>query len=543
MTAHTPTTMAERILVIGGTRSGKSTVAETLAAGRGVGVTYVATGAAGDAEMAARIATHRARRPAEWTTAETDDIAAAIHTAPAGDAILIDSLGAWLTCRMDAHALWPEPGRAVAPCSPQAAEPLIDEADALWAAAAAHPGGPVIVVAEDAGAGLVPPDPGTRRWVDLHGAVLQRLAADADRVLHVVAGRAVELPPTSVADAPARADLRVHGDRQVHPGALDFAVNVHGDGPPEHVRKAIDAALADIAAYPDDGPTRKAVADRHGRDPNEVAMTAGAAEAFWLLPQALRVRHAAVVHPSFTEPEAALRAAGVRVSQVLRTPESGWALDPDAVPDDADLVVVGNPNNPTGALDAAADVARLCRPGRVTVVDEAFMDFVADETASVAGRDDLPGLVVVRSVTKLWGLAGLRAGYLLAPAGIVERLDAARQPWPVAAPALAAVAACVGDDAWRRRAAEQVAAARAGIVEELRRLSGVTVWDSAANFLLLWVPEGPRAVRALAREGIAVRPSTFPGLDEHHIRVAVRTPEDNRRLADALDAVVTGRSR
>lgn len=533
--------MGERIVVIGGTRSGKSAVAEDLAAGGGRGVTYVATGTAGDEEMAARIAAHRARRPASWATAETDDVAAAIRRATPGDAILVDSLGTWLTRRMDAHQLWPATGRTVAPTP--AADALLAEADAFWAAAAAHPGGPVILVAEDAGAGLVPPDAGTRRWVDLHGEVLQRVAAEADRVLHVVAGRSVELPPAPAASAPARGDLRVHGDRQVQPGALDFAVNVHGDGPPEHVRKAIDAALSNVAAYPEDLPARTAVADRHGRAPDEVAVTAGAAEAFWLLPRVLRIRRAALVHPSFTEPEAALRAAGVPVAHVLRDPATGWSLEPSAVPDEAELVVVGNPNNPTGTLDAAEDVARLCRPGRVTVVDEAFMDFVPDETASVAARGDLPGLVVVRSVTKLWGLAGLRAGYLLAPAGLVERLAAHRQPWPVAGPALAAIAACVGDDAWRRCAAEQVAADRAGLVADLRRLPGVTVWEGAANFVLLRVHDGPATVRALGDAGISVRPSTFPGLDEHYLRVAVRAPEDNRRLVAALDAALSGRSR
>ncbi len=85
------------------------------------------------------------------------------------------------------------------------------------------------------------------------------------------------------------------------------------------------------------------------------------------------------------------------------------------MPRDADLVVVGNPNNPTGSLDPAATVAGLARPGRVLVVDEAFMELTPDEAESLAGRRDLPGLVVVRSLTKLWGLAGLRAGYVLAP--------------------------------------------------------------------------------------------------------------------------------
>jgi histidinol-phosphate aminotransferase len=113
-----------------------------------------------------------------------------------------------------------------------------------------------------------------------------------------------------------------------------------------------------------------------------------------------------VVHPSFTEPEAALQAAGHRVRRVWRNRDH-FHLDPAAVPAEADFVVTSNPNNPTGTLDQAATLVGLARPGWVVVVDEAFMEFTVDEVESLAGRRDLPGLAVVRSLTKLWGLAGL----------------------------------------------------------------------------------------------------------------------------------------
>lgn len=560
--------MAERIIVLGGTRSGKSAVAESLVAG-GSGVTYVATGLADDDEMAARIATHRARRPAAWRTCETDDLTEAVRTAPHGDAVLIDALGTWLTRRMSALALWPEEdagsgGAAAAGVTDGFAAgrtALLAEADACWQAAAARHGGPVVLVAEDAGAGLVPPHAATRRWVDLHGEVLQRLAAYADRVLHVVAGRVHELPAPpaagevgapaergvpgqsgATAAGPAPPDLRMHGDRQVAKGALDFAVNVSGDGPPAHVRAAVQASLDGLAAYPDDADARAAVAARHDRTPAEVAVTAGAAEAFWLLPTVLDARHAAVVHPSFTEPEAALRAAGVAVTHVWRDAAAGWALDPEAVPADCDVVVVGNPNNPTGTLDPADRVARLCRPGRCTIVDEAFMDFVPDAGASLAARTDLPGLVVVRSVTKLWGLAGLRAGYLLADPALVTRLGTLRQPWPVSGPALAALIACVGDEGWRVAAAERVGELRARLQAALAALDGVEVHAAAANFLLLRVADGPGLCAALAARGIAVRTSTFPGLDRSYLRVAVREPADQDRLVAACGQILRSRA-
>jgi len=134
-----------------------------------------------------------------------------------------------------------------------------------------------------------------------------------------------------------------------------------------------------------------------------------------------------------------LRAAGHPVTRVMLRADVGWRLDPDAVPEDADLVVLGNPTNPTSVLHPAAAVAALARPGRVLVVDEAFADTVPGEPESLAGRRDLPGLVVVRSLTKTWGLAGLRVGYALGPAPLIARLAVQQPHWPVSTPALAAL--------------------------------------------------------------------------------------------------------
>jgi len=159
--------------------------------------------------------------------------------------------------------------------------------------------------------------------------------------------------------------LRHHGDQELGPGLLDLAVNVRATGPPAWLVERLAASLSGLGAYPDPRAATAAVAARHGRDPSEVLLTAGAAEAFVLLARVLRPRHAVCVHPSFTEPEAALRAAGHDVHRVVLDPPYAVVT----VPEEADLVVVGNPTNPTGVLHR--DLARLCRPGRTVVVDEA----------------------------------------------------------------------------------------------------------------------------------------------------------------------------
>ncbi|MEJ8277896.1 Rv2231c family pyridoxal phosphate-dependent protein CobC [Pseudonocardia spirodelae] len=346
----------------------------------------------------------------------------------------------------------------------------------------------------------------------------------------------------AAADHGSGHDLRHHGDVDAADGLVDFAVNVIGDGPPPWLRERLVATLDGLGRYPradHDARARAAVAARHGRDPAEVLPLAGSAEGFALLP-ALRPRLAAVVHPGFTEPEAALRSGGVPVVRVLTDAAAGHALDPAAVPEEADLVVVGNPTNPTGVLHPAADLRALARPGRVLLVDEAFADAVPGEPESLAGDPGPPGLLVFRSLTKTWALAGLRAGYALGDPALLARLGAPRPPWPVSTPALEAIIACSEPAAVSAadQKARELAAHRVSMTTALAAVEGVAVVSGPAPYLLLHLPDGTgEPVRRLLREaGIAVRRGdTFPGLGPDHVRVAVRPPETARRLVEALD--------
>jgi histidinol-phosphate aminotransferase len=309
------------------------------------------------------------------------------------------------------------------------------------------------------------------------------------------------------------------------------------------LRERLVAALDRLGRYPsvqEDAAARAAVAARHGRDPAEVLVLSGTAEGFALLP-ALAPRLAAVLHPSFTEPELALRAAGVPVRRVPT--DSGYRLRPDRVPADADLVVLGNPTNPTSVLHPAEVVRGLARPGRVLVVDEAFADAEPGEPQSLATDRDTPGLLVLRSLTKTWAIPGLRAGYALGAAELLARLAAPRPPWPVGGLVLEAVRACSTPAAVAeaRLAAAQITAHREWMVNRLAELPGVRVHQPAsAPYLLLQVPGGERIRTVLRQAGIAVRRAdTFPGLTADHLRVAVRPPEVAARLVDGLRAALT----
>jgi histidinol-phosphate aminotransferase len=351
--------------------------------------------------------------------------------------------------------------------------------------------------------------------------------------------------------APTDVDLSHHGDAELGQGLVDLAVNVRAGTPPPWLRERVAAALDRLACYPDGRAARAAVARHHHRPVDEVLLTAGGAEAFTLAARVLRPRRAVVVHPQFSEPERALRLAGHVVERlVLPWP---FRLVQPGVPAGADLVVLGNPTNPTSVLHPAASVAELARPGRVLVVDEAFMDAVPGEGESLAGRRDLPGVLVVRSLTKTWGLAGLRVGYVLGPAPLLRRLADAQPHWPLSGPALAAAEACCAPEtaaeiaAWHRA----LFADRQHLLRQLESLPLEVVPDPRAPFVLLRVRDGTpvrdgtavrdrTAVRhALRRRGFAVRRGdTFPGLGSEWLRVAVRDPATTDAFGRALAAVI-----
>ncbi|MEU4211964.1 Rv2231c family pyridoxal phosphate-dependent protein CobC [Streptomyces sp. NPDC026206] len=346
----------------------------------------------------------------------------------------------------------------------------------------------------------------------------------------------------------AEPDLRHHGDAEVRGMSAeltDLAVNVRSGTPPQWLRERIADSLGTLAAYPDGRAARRAVAERHGLPEERVLLTAGAAEAFVLLARALPVRRPVVVHPQFTEPEAALRDAGHTVERVLLDPADGFRFDPRAVPGDADLVIVGNPTNPTSVLHPAGALARLARPGRTLVVDEAFMDAVPGERESLAARTDLPGLVVLRSLTKTWGLAGLRIGYVLASPGTTARLERAQPLWPVSSPALAAAEACSAPPALAEaaQAADRIASDRSHLQLRLAEFPEVTVCGPAAGPFVLIHLERAAAVRTRLRGlGFAVRRGdTFPGLGPDYLRLAVRDRATTDRFVSALGEALTAR--
>lgn len=343
------------------------------------------------------------------------------------------------------------------------------------------------------------------------------------------------MPPDELTE-PAEDPLRHHGDAETAPGLLDFAVNVYAGPRPDWLSTALRNALDDATAYPDARAARAAIAERHGRPPHEVLPTAGATEAFALVASLRSWRHAVVVHPQFSGPHAALVDAGHIVTTVSCRDDDGFALHPEAVPNDADLVVIGNPTNPTGVLHPAQTILRLLRPGRVVLVDEAFLDAVPGQPESVASQR-AEGLLVTRSLTKHWSIPGVRAGYLLGDPTLVADAAKHQLPWSVSTLAIAAMIECTAERGHTEgeRRAQQLVNWRTTFEEALTK-RGIPFVSGHAPFVLARVGVGVHS--ALREQGIAVRRAdTFIGLDPAWVRIAVRDDQTNQRLLTALDRV------
>ena len=367
-----------------------------------------------------------------------------------------------------------------------------------------------------------------------HPEMARRFAAAAHATRPPSSSTGVAPRVSMTPAAPEHAGLRHHGDAELDEGLVDFAVNVH-DGPrPEWLDEALLASLDDVGTYPNAVAAEAALARRHGREASEVLATAGAAEAFALIARARDWTRPVVVHPQFTEPDVALTAAGHPPEHVLLDAGAGFALDPALVPDDADLVVVGNPTNPTSVLHPESALRALARPGRILVVDEAFMDSVPAEQHSLASAR-IPGVVVVRSLTKLWSIPGVRAGYVLAEPTVIAELRAQQSPWSVSTIAAAAMVACSGEEAVAEAAARatRLIQHRSVLVDGLTELGVEIVADPAGPFVLARVGDGVHA--RLRSAGYAVRRAdTFPGLDATWVRIAVRRPDTTRKLLAVL---------
>lgn len=357
-----------------------------------------------------------------------------------------------------------------------------------------------------------------------------------------------------------------------HP-LLDFSANLNPLGPPAWVPSQLAEAAEGIAHYPapDYRTAREAIARQAGVAMEQVLLTNGGAEAIFLVAALHAGGRAAIVQPTFSEYARACRAFGLAVDDIqLVAPD--FPLDPESLDvslTPGTLLWLCRPNNPTAALVPRETVERLltlaAARGCRVVVDEAFIDFVMPPEESLApllARFD--NLILLRSLTKLYALPGLRLGYLMASESLVQQLVARQTPWSVNLLAAELVAPLLADTAFLARTRQWLADERPRLQAGLAA-AGLEVIPSRANFFLVRPAieveatagqvqhrrpvdgsiQAPmteaialtteRLFERLLRAGILARHTHgFPGLDGSWLRLALRDRDSNARLLAVL---------
>ncbi len=369
--------------------------------------------------------------------------------------------------------------------------------------------------------------------------------------MSVAFAKKLEEIPGYVAGAPAgKSPESIAGE-----GIAQLASNESPWGPHPAVIEAIGRAAGASNRYPDPSGSllRRRIAERLETEPSQVALANGSCELLLAAAMALCEPGAEIAYawPSFSMYPYLAPLSGAREIRVpLAEPDGtgiGVVHDLEAIIGEitaaTQLVIVCNPNNPTGTHIPAARIAEFLDrvPGHVTVlVDEAYVELQVDDdpAETLDLRRRFPNLVIVRTFSKVYGLAGLRVGYALCSPKFRAAVDAVRQPFSINAIAQAAAAEAIlhGDDVASR--VERTIVERVTVEEGVREL-GLETPDSQTNFSWIALGEADEAevVTKLGEQGILVRPGTPLG-GPGHIRVSYGTPNENQRFLAALAKLV-----
>lgn len=323
---------------------------------------------------------------------------------------------------------------------------------------------------------------------------------------------------------------------------VKLASNENPLGMSARARDAAIAAIGEVSRYPDGGAfaLKKALCERFGVKPEQLVIGNGSNDILELASQAFLApglsavysRHAFAVYPLATN---ARGARGIEVA----AKNFGHDLDAmaAAIEPQTRVVFIANPNNPTGTFVPGAELeAFLAKVPRhvLVVLDEAYTEYLAPEQRydSIAWLARFPNLLVSRTFSKAYGLAGLRVGYGIAHPEVADLMNRVRQPFNVSSVALAAAEAALGDDEFLARSAELNRRGMTQLVAAFREL-GLEWIPSAGNFVTFKVGDAIGVNQALLRQGVIVRPIAAYGMP-HWLRVSIGLPEENTRFIEAL---------
>ncbi len=327
---------------------------------------------------------------------------------------------------------------------------------------------------------------------------------------------------------------------------VKLASNENPFGVPESSKQAMAAALADLGRYPDaNGFELKAALSKRYEVPADwITLGNGSNDILELAAKAFVQRGQGVLYAQYSFAVYALAAQGVGARSVV-VPAADYGHDLDAmlaaIDAEVRLVYIANPNNPTGTFIPAAQIEAFLDqvpPDVVVVLDEAYNEYLAPEQKFESAQwvRKYPNLLVSRTFSKAYGLAGLRVGFAIAQPELTDLMNRVRQPFNVNSMAQAAAIAALTDHAFLEQGARNNAAGYKQLVDAFDAL-GLEYVPSFGNFVLVRVGEddfaGARINVALLRQGVIVRPVANYGLPQW-LRISIGLPQENAVFIDAL---------
>jgi len=327
---------------------------------------------------------------------------------------------------------------------------------------------------------------------------------------------------------------------------IDFSASINPLGISDKVKKVIAKEIVNLVNYPDPDTKmlRQFISAHLNIESDSIICGNGSTELIYLVPRALKPEKVLIASPTFSEYERACKIGNeLRVMSYELREENGFAMQPDgfvSAMNGCDMAFLCNPNNPTGNLLRKAEVLEIAEAAKNSkcflVVDEAFIDFVSDDSV-VREVQNNPYLIVLRSLTKFYAMAGLRVGYGVFNEAVIERIKEFKEPWTVNNLAQHSAVAAIGDTQYIKATMDLMRREKKYLENGFKDI-GIMFFASEANFYLIKLNPAQDVCNKLKEKGILARDcSNFKGLDRSYIRVAVKSDKENQRLIQELSGL------
>ena len=324
-------------------------------------------------------------------------------------------------------------------------------------------------------------------------------------------------------------DLYKYGKKIVS----NFSSNVYNRIDHSGLYQRLNERLSTICSYPEPMPysLESEIARRYSLTPRQVCVTNGATEAIYLIAQVFQGRISAVLGPTFSEYADACRVHRHKVKPF-------YSLD--ALPEDAELVWICNPNNPTGELRNKEDLKALVdsHPDKLFIFDQSYEYFTLKSLLGIKEAACFPNVILLHSMTKQYAIPGLRVGYFTASEGLTDDVRCRRMPWSVNSLAIEAAKYLLEEGDGISADIPQLLAERERLTNLLLATGMLEIWPTDTHYMLIKLRMGKAAALKdflAVNHGILIRDaSNFEGLDERFFRIATQTPEENDKLVKAI---------